>query len=211
MSQTIALFGATGGSGRAFLPKALAAGHHVRALVRTPAKLTISHERLTVIQGDMLNPADVRRTVEGSDVVVSLIGQDKQSPKDLQTRGIQHVVDAVKAGQPRKIISLTGGAVPYAKDQPKLIDKIFRGVMGLFFKSVVEDATAHARVLERSGLPYVIVRGPRLTDGPEKGEYRVGYVGVDASASISRADLADFLLRQLDDDQYLGDMPFVSY
>ena len=211
MSKTIALFGATGGSGRAFLPKALAAGYSVRALVRTPSKLTTSHERLTVIEGDILQAGDVQRTVAGADVVVSLIGQVKGSPKDLQTRGTQHIVDAVKARGPVKIISLTGGAVPYEKDRPKLIDKLFRGVMGTFFKHVVADATAHARVLEASGLPYVIVRGPRLTDGAEKGRYRTGYVGVDASASISRADLADFILRQIESDQYVGDMPFVSY
>jgi hypothetical protein len=54
------------------------------------------------------------------------------------------------------------------------------------------------------------VRGPRLTNDAELGSYRVGWVGVNASTKISRKDLADFILKQVDDDIYNFQMPFVS-
>ena len=210
MSATIALFGATGGSGRAFLPKALDAGYEVRALVRDPARLEVAHPALTVLRGDVLNADDVARTVSGTDYIVSLIGHRKDSPADLQSRAIQHLIAAARSHGTRKIISLTGGGVPYERDEPKLVDKVFRGVMGVFFKKVLNDAIRHAAILRRSGLPYVIVRGPRLTDGPARGSCRVGYVGVGTGTAITRTDLADFILTQLESEQYTNDMPFVS-
>lgn len=69
----------------------------------------------------------------------------------------------------------------------------------------------HAEVLRHSGLDWTIVRGPILNDGGKTGEYRVGYVGKNSSTKISRADVADFMIRQLDDDSHLGQAPMVSY
>lgn len=76
---------------------------------------------------------------------------------------------------------------------------------------VLNDAVRHAEVLKESGLEWVIVRGPRLTNEPHKGAYRVGWVGVNASTSIGRADLADFILTQVKSEEYIHQMPFVSY
>lgn len=210
MPLTIALFGATGGSGRAFLPKALQRGYRVRALVRTPDKLSTRSDQLDVIEGDILDPEAVSRTVAGCEVIVTLIGQVKGSPADLQTRGIEHLIAAAQQHQVRKIISLTGGGVHYHRDAPKLIDKVFRGMMGLFFKNILHDAQTHVARLQDSGIPYVVVRGPRLTDSTPKGYYRVGYVGIGTGSSITRTDLADFIVEQIESDRYVGDMPFVS-
>lgn len=207
---TIALFGASGKTGQHVLAQALRAGHRVRALVRTPAKITLADPRLAIIPGDVLNPADVARTVLGSDVVVSVFGQVKGSPKQLQTEGTQHIVAAMRAQGVRKIISLSGGGLPYKKDEPKFADKLIRGIMKLVVPHVLTDAGGHADVLRASGLDWEIVRGPRLTDQPPTGKYRVGWVGVNASTALGRADLADFILKQISSDEFVGQMPFVS-
>jgi putative NADH-flavin reductase len=208
----IALFGGTGQTGQEFLAKALAAGYSVNALVRTPAKLSQSSPQLEVIQGDVLNPADVERTVAGTEVVVSLFGHVKGSPEWLQTNGTRHIVAAMKKHGLTRIISLSGGGLPFPeKDQPKFPDKMIRLIMKIAVPKVLNDAIAHAEVLAESGLDWVIVRGPRLTNDPEQGAYRVGWVGVNASTKIARADLADFLLKQVDQSQYVHQMPFVSY
>ena len=83
--------------------------------------------------------------------------------------------------------------------------------MRLVVPKVLDDANRHAEVLKTSGLDWVIVRGPRLTNDPAKGQYRVGWVGVNASTKISRAYLADFILKQVESREFLGQMPFVSY
>ncbi len=86
---TIALFGATGKTGRRVLERALDNGHNVRALVRDPRKLNRTHERLTVISGDVLDPATVAETVAGANAVLALFGQVKGSPRTLQADGLQ--------------------------------------------------------------------------------------------------------------------------
>jgi hypothetical protein len=83
--------------------------------------------------------------------------------------------------------------------------------MKLFVPKILNDAIAHAQVLKDSNLDWVIIRGPRLTDGETKGHYRVGWVGVNASTHIARADLADFILKQVEDATFVRKMPFVSY
>jgi len=209
--KTIALFGGTGKTGRLFLEQALEKGYHLKALVRTPAKVQIEHARLEIIQGDVLTAEDVERTIQGSDLVVSLFGHVKGSPKWLQTNGTKNIVQAMKDHQITRIISLSGGGLPYPeKDQPKLADHLIRGIMKIAVPKILNDAIQHHKVLEKSGLQWTIVRGPRLTDGPKTDNYRVGWVGVNASTKISRADLADFIVKLVEDQQYDYEMPFVS-
>lgn len=210
--KTLFIAGATGKTGRACLTKALDAGFTVQALVRNPQKLEVKHERLTVVEGDILDEAAVARAMQGCDAVLSVFGHVKGSPEWLQTNGTRNIVNVMKKLGIRRIVSLSGGGLPYPeKDKPKLVDHLIRGLMRLAVPKVLNDAIAHHRVLEESGTDWTIVRGPRLTLEPARGTYRVGWVGVNASTSISRYDLADFLLAQLDDRTYLHQMPFVSY
>lgn len=212
MSKKIALFGASGKTGQYFLDLALSQGYQVQALVRNSKKISQSHKNLTILQGDALNAADVAQTVSGCDIVVSLFGHVKGSPEWLQTDGTQNIIAAMKKHNVTRIISLSGGGLPFPeKDEPKFADKLIRTIMKIAVPKVLNDAIRHHEVLKNSGLKWTIVRGPRLTDDPKIGVYRVGWVGVNASTKISRADLADFLLKQVEDEQFNGQMPFVSY
>ena len=207
----IALFGGTGGTGKEFLKKALQQGYQVKMLARTPSKVSTTSPQLEIVEGDVLNAEDVNRTVAETDIVVSLFGHVKGSPKWLQSDGTFNIISAMKAHGVEKIISLSGGGLPFEKDQPKFPDKMIRFIMKVAVPKVLNDAVRHAEVLEESDRQWVIVRGPRLTDEPEKGNYRVGWVGVNASTSIGRADLADFIVSQVASDQFNKQMPFVSY
>ena len=210
--KKIALFGATGQTGQLFLRAALAGGYQVKALVRDANKLTQKSAQLTVIEGDVLNSADVYKTVEGTDIVVSLFGHVKGSPEWLQTNGTKNIVAAMKTHNVGRIISLSGGGLPFPeKDKPKFADYVIRTIMKVAVPKVLNDAVAHHEVLVASGLKWVIVRGPRLTNDARKGQYRVGWVGVNASTKISRADLADFILTQVEDETFDRQMPFVSW
>ncbi len=206
----IALFGATGKTGRRVLVRALAAGHEVRALVRDPGKLAVDDEKLTVVAGDVLDPAAVERTVAGAEVVLSLFGQVKGSPRTLQTDGTKRIVAAMKRHGVRRLVTLSGGGLRAPQDRPKLADNVIRTLLRLLSGDVLADAEGHLAVLQASGLDWTVVRGPMLTEDPGKGRYRVGWVGVDASTRISRDDLADFILTQVDDDTFVGQLPFVS-
>ena len=210
--MNIALFGATGQTGKEFLDVALKNGHEVEALVRTPSKLEPSSETVTVIEGDVLVYDDVEETIADADIVVSLFGHVKGSPDWLQTDGTQNIVKAMKAHGVNRILSLSGGGLPFpVKDQPGIADKMIRLIMKVVAGQILEDAKKHAEGLRDSGLDWTIVRAPRLTNGERKGEYREGWVGVNSSTSISRKDLADFILKEVNEHDYSIQMPFVSY
>lgn len=208
---TIALFGASGQTGSIVLKKAIEKGFRVKALVRNPAKVSVQHPNLEIIRGDVLNSSDVEKTLENSQVVISLFGHVKGSPVWLQTDGTRLIVDAMKKFQIKRIISLSGGGLPFPeRDRPKLPDLLIRFIMKVAVPKVLNDAVKHHEILKGSGLDWTIVRGPRLTNDPPKRKYRVGWVGVNASTKISRHDLADFILTQIDDASFIGQMPFVT-
>lgn len=208
----IALFGATGKTGQQFLEQALAAGYDIKALVRTPAKITYKSDHLEIIKGNILHEVDVIQTVSNCDIVVSLFGHVKHSPEWLQTNGTKNILNAMQISDITRIISLSGGGLPFPeKDEPKFVDKAIRFVMKITVPKILKDAIRHAELLRESTTDWIIVRGPRLTDSPKKGNYKVSWVGVNSSTSISRADLADFILKQVKGDKYNKQMPFVSY
>lgn len=207
----IALLGGTGKTGSEFLKIALDDNHRVKALIRDASKLKISHTNLDMIEGDVLNIEDVEQLVGDCDAVVSLFGHVKNSPEWLQTEGTQNLASAMKKHGVSRIISLSGGGLPFPeKDEPKFIDKAIRFIMKLTVPKILNDAQRHAEVLKDSGLNWSIVRGPRLTDDAPKGKYNVGWVGTSGSTKISRADLAGFILEELKNEKFRHQMPFVT-
>lgn len=208
---TLALFGGTGRTGRNVLEQALAAGYEVRMLARSAAAVTLEDPRLTVVEGDVLDPRAVERVVEGSDAVISVFGQVKGSPPDLQTEGTLCITTAMTRHSVRRIVSLSGGGLPDpSHDRPKAADRFIRLLLRLLAPAVLSDAVGHLRILRASGLDWTVVRGPRLKDTPATNDYRVGWVGVNASTSVGRADLAHFILGQVEDRTFIHQLPLVS-
>ena len=115
----IAIFGATGDTGKQLVEQALAAGHEVVAYVRNPSKLSISHEHLTVIQGELADEALIERAVSGADAVISVLGPRGGSKNKPITQGTQNIIATMKKqGLHRLIISSTLSA----KDPNDLAD-----------------------------------------------------------------------------------------
>ena len=210
----LAIFGASGRTGVPLVKQALEQGHTIQALVRSLDKLKAAvgtPTGLEIIQGDAMNAADVAKTIDGCDVVLSTLGHGKNSSRDMQTVATKHMVSAMKEYEITRSISLTGAAVSVPDDQPKVADHIFGFLMSIFAKDVLADAKNHAEVLRQSNLDYILVRGPRLTEGDPKGNYYIGLVSKDSGTQIARADVAQFMLMQLEDDTWVGRAPMVSY
>ncbi len=208
--MVVTIFGASGRTGRLLVEGALRTGHQVRAFVRDPAKLPLKDAGLELIQGDAKSGADVARAVMDADAVLSALGHTKTSAKDVQTVATAHMVHAMKTSGVARLVSLTGAGVKAPQDRPKVIDRVFGVLLATLARDVIKDAEAHAELIRNSGLEYVLVRGPRLTDGPYTGDYRVGFIGEASGTRASRADVADFMLKQLTDDAWLGKAPLVS-
>lgn len=206
----LVVFGASGRTGKPLVEQALNAGHEVVAFVRSPEKMTQQHENLTIVKGDAMNAADVDGAIAGADAVLSTLGHTKTTPDNMQTIATEHIVTAMKKQGVRRLISLTGAGLEAPQDKPQLINHIIKLALITFAGRILEDARRHAAVIQQSDLDWVIVRGPMLTEGPYTGNYRVGWVGINTGPRISRADVADFMLKQLTDDTYLHQMPMIS-
>src|SRR3954470_13733842 len=73
-SYKLLIIGANGGIGRQCVEQALDAGHRVTALVRNPANLSLMHQNLEVVQGDLLQSGTFEKYLAGNDAIISAIG-----------------------------------------------------------------------------------------------------------------------------------------
>lgn len=209
--MNVVVFGASGGVGRLLVREVLDRGHRVTAVLRTPSKLALAHEALRVVPGDVCEAATVQRGLEGAEAVLSTVGQLRGSPPDLLGRFAEHLLPALAGSGVGRVVTLVGAGVSWPGDGPPGFGR--RGVlllMKLVARAILVDAQRHADALAAGPVPVVVVRPPRLTDGPRTGRWTAApYLDLGPGASISRADLAAFMAGQLEDDTFLGRAPMV--
>jgi putative NADH-flavin reductase len=205
------IIGASRGIGLEVVQQALAAGHEVTALARNTASFPVSHEKLKVVKGDILDKSSIESALDGQDVVCVTIGiKVTRKPVSIFSRGTKAVVEAMKNSTCRRLICVTGiGAGDSRGHGGFLYDKIFTP---LFVKTIYEDKDRQEAIVRESGLDWVIVRPGFLTNGPRTGEYRAltDLKGVKAG-KISRADVADFILREAAEMKHKGQTPLLTY
>ena len=207
----IVVFGASGRMGIKVVEQSLEAGHIVTAFLRTPSKIDIQHPRLTLLQGDVMDAAKVENAIVGHEVVISVLHTTRPPVPDMLETAAKNIVAAMQKHGIRRIISTSGAAVPQPEDQPKVGDRLINALLNIFEKNFVVDSSANVRVIQASDLDWTIARFPRLMDGARTGKYRVSYLGKDSGTQISRADGADFVLKELTEKKWLRKAPVVSY
>jgi putative NADH-flavin reductase len=207
----IVVFGASRGVGLNVVEQALQAGHHVTAFVRTPSRFTLQHPNLTVCQGDSMDAAAVEKAIVGQDAVVSALGPTRPPVPGMMETSARNIIAAMKKHGVRRLISTTGAGVRQPEDKPKLVDHFIGFLLNLLAKDVVLDSAANVKVIQGSDLDWTVVRYPRLMDGEHTHKYRVGYVSKDSGTQLSRADGADFVLKELAEKNWLRKLPVVSY
>lgn len=206
----LAIFGGTGKTGKHLVRQALAAGHEVRALVRNPSKMDLTHERLTLIQGDIQDAAAVEKAVAGTDAVLSTLGPTNNTPDYQVSKGTTNILSAMKHHGVRRLIISAGAGVDSEGDKPKLLNHLLSFALGLAAKHVLEDMTRTVEQVRKSKLDWTVVRVPMLTDDPGKGSVRVGMVGTGTGLRVTRGDMAEFMLKQLNDRTYIRKSPVIS-
>lgn len=189
------VFGATGGVGSEVVKQALERGYGVSAFVRSPGKLTLSHENLTVIEGDVLNATFVAESLAGHDAAICALGGAMSKDHFLSTATGIIVEGLEQQGIKRFIVNSTMG-VGDSSSQLSLAAKVF-------VKTVIRAAVAeHARQEERvkaSSLDWTIVRPGGLGNGEKTESYKTSSNPQETlSGTVARADVAHFMLELLD-------------
>jgi len=207
----ILVLGATGGTGMQVVTQALQQGHEVTAFVRNPQRLAANSERLRVIGGDVTHagPA-LAEAVRGQDVVISTLGRGSSfKPEGLMATSVPAIVRAMESEGVRRLVFTSAYGVGVTRRDLPLMPRI---LIGMLLRDIYADKEAGESDLLRSALDWTIAYPATLTNGPRKGQYRVGErLALSGLPTLSRADLADFLLAQARDRSHVRKGVLVAY
>lgn len=205
----LAIFGSTGTIGLQLVQQALEYGHTVTVLVRDPSKLETRQANLQVIQGDVMDLASVEKAVVGQDAVLCALGAGSKGT--VRSEGTRNIVRAMEKASVRRFICLSTLGVGDSWGNLGFFWKyiMFSG----FLRKAYADHVRQEDHVRQSQLDWTIVRSGAFTNGKRTGEYRHGFPGTEKrrKLEISRADVADFMLKQLADDTYLHMTPGLAY
>ena len=206
----VAIFGSTGEVGRHLVRQALDRGWEVVAFARSPDKLGELRERVQVVEGDVHDAEAVHRAIEGVDAVLSAVGHTKSSSDDVLEVTARHVTEAMKEYGVERLVTLVGAGVETEYDDATMGRWMVRSLMKVVAGAMLEDAQHHADFIRETDLDWTIVRPPRLNNGDPTGEVRAGYLDLGFSDGLARADLATFMLDQVESDEWIGELPMVT-
>jgi putative NADH-flavin reductase len=208
--KKILVFGASGGTGRNIVSQALDQGHDVTAFVRVPGKVGIQHPRLREAFGDAANDAQsVMRAIPGHDVVIGALGVGKSFvPNGLIESSMRNVVTAMEAAGVRRLVWQSAFGVGGTRRDAPIVAKVF---MATLLRRVYADKRAGEAYLRQRDLDWTLVCPTMLTDASGTGTYRCGErLDLHGMPTVARADVARFMLTQLDDKTYLCKEVLVS-
>lgn len=203
----LAIFGATGGTGQQVAKQALAAGHEVTVLVRDPARLQVQHEKLYIVIGNVLDEKKVEEAVAGSEAVVISLGNTPNNPDMVVSDGTKNILAAMKKQGISRVVAVTSLGVGDSKEQ---VSFGFKMLMKTALRKAMEDKERQEKLMRNSDLDWIIVRPGGLTNDPPTGDYTFGVDKEIVAGQISRADVADFVLKQLQSDTFLHQTPAVT-
>jgi putative NADH-flavin reductase len=207
----LTIFGSTGGTGRQVVGQALEQGHDVTAFARSPEKLDQKHEKLQVVQGNVLDFPSVERAIHGQDVVLCTLGLPPMDKSNLRANGTKNIIRAMEKTGVKRFICQSSDGVGDSRDTLPFLMKYL--IVPFMLHRAFADHEIQENYIKESQLDWIIVRPVAITDGERTGSYHHGFTADNKTVTnkISRADTADFMLKQLADNNYLHKTPWISY
>lgn len=209
----IAVVGAGGLTGRHIVAQALDAGYLVNGLTRTPEKYTYQHDHLFLDTVNIFNLEKLTDGLSGCDAIICVfgLGSMKQAKKStmIYSKGILHVIDAMKTQGIKRLITLSSRNVVNDPTEPFFHKYLVKP----FFKEIYQDMKKMEHILANENeLDWTVIRLPKVVKG-EKGEpYRTAVELMPAKGKqIARPDLADFVIKQIHDKEFIQKIATISY
>lgn len=197
----LAVFGASGRTGRHLVEAGREAGHEVTALVRTPAKLDLTRpgwEDVGVVQGDVLDPEAVTAAVSEADAVLVALGAPPRATDRVLTRGTETIIGAMRRVGVQRLVVETSFAIADGARLAGPLGRVAIGLSSAVTAPLWRDKEGQEAAVMASGLDWTLVRPITLTDGPATGSYTAAESPrVRLTSRISRADVAAFMLAEV--------------
>jgi putative NADH-flavin reductase len=201
--MNVLVFGASGKTGREVVRQALARGFNVAAFVRDTARLPLAHANLRLVKGQITDPKAVARAIEGHTCVISTLGVGLPLRHDpVVIEGVRTIARASEHASVERLLYMSFIGVSESRDAAGFLLKQLAGTV---LRHEVADHEVKEAAVAESLVDWTIVRAPKLTNGRLTASYRVGE-DIEARSPLpmmSRADVADFMLRQLSDQSFI--------
>lgn len=204
--MNIAIFGATGATGRHLVDQALAAGHRVTILARNPTALSVRHERLRVVPGDARDPDRVAAVIAGQDAVLSALGGGGRGPVTVCGDAMAPILAAMGRHGVRRLVALSAYGAADSHDSG-----LYNRLLWLMQKEKMLDKERMEEMIEHSDVEWTIIRPSALGNGSRTGRYCLGTdLHMNLASRIARADVADCMLRTMVEQTYIGKTPAIT-
>ncbi len=212
MKRNIIVFGASGGVGRQVVTQALDKGYTVTAIVRNPAAFELEHPNLTIGKGDVMQPGSFLDAMRGQEAVISAIGSGNLNPTTVYSQGMRNIIAAMRIRSVPRISAVSAGGLYVNDTMGPLRRFLVKNVLQRILREPYDDLRIMEHELRETELQYTIVRPPRLTNKPLRGEYRSAInTHLQNPSSIARADVAHFLVSQLSNSQTFKTIVEIAY
>lgn len=201
--KKIIVFGATGGTGKEVVKQTLEKGDEVTAVIRNPSSFDLQYQHLKIIKGDVLQPSTFEKEITEKEAVISCLGTDTNTkPTTLYSEGIKNIISAMDNAQVKRIIGISAGALDTNKEMGFFIRLLTKAVLQQILKNPYSDMRLMETKIENSELDWTVLRPARLTNKPLTGKYRIAVNShIRRPFSISRADLAQYMLSSIENSQ----------
>jgi len=210
--KNIMVFGASGRTGLEVVGQALEAGNQVTVVLRHPERFPIRHEQLRIITGDVLQPKTYENSFFGIEVVISCLGSRNREPTTVYSEGVSNILMAMQKVNVNRIICLSAGAVEVPPKASFIMKFIIKNVLQRLFKYSYADMLIMETILGQSNQNWTVIRPPRLLNGDKTGNYRTiinDYLA--GMSSLTRADLAHYIIHHLEDEKTYKSKVEISY
>ncbi len=203
----IVIFGATGKTGIEIVKQALEQGHEVTAFIRDASKMSVEHESLQLINGDVLDLPAVMQAVQGQTAVICTIGSNSLGKTTVRSAGTENIIKAMQENDVKRLFVVSAMGIGESWSTLSTSNKI---VFNSVLRNARKDHEKQEALVKESDLEWTIIRPSGLTDTPVTGTYDVGENIAAKSSRIARADVAQFILQELEDNAYVGKAPTIT-
>lgn len=206
----LAIFGGSGATGQALISHALRQGFKIRALARQASSLSTSADRLEVVVGSLSNPDDVIANMQGCSAVICVFGPRPPYTDIFCGQATATIVSAMQKLGVRRLVCQTGGMIGDYRANRTLPFQVMTAMFKRHSPRVADDRVRQERIIMHSELAWTIVKPPRLTNDAATGKWSSGTdVRLGILSSVTRSDLADFLLAEIVEPKHIGQTVFV--
>lgn len=203
------VIGATGGTGKALIREALAAGYQVVAMVRSADKLGDLATQCEVVQGGLDQEDKLTQALSGVDLVLSGLGPVKGNPDFAISKIVRALLGAMNKAGVRRLVAVTGAGVKDPNDEPSLVRTLIRGLMKLVAGKVLADSERSYRLIRESSLDWTVARVPILVDeGGISGALSGNYTPT-GPIKMNRQAIAHWMVTEATERHYVHQAPML--